>query len=487
MLARIKHTLSREALIVGNAPILVAVSGGADSLALLHLLHELGLPLICAHFDHQLRPEGKQEADRVHAGARTLGIPFILGAGDVPAFRAAYGLSIEEAARQMRYRFLFEQARAHGAQAVATGHTADDQAETVLMHLLRGAGLAGLKGMLPKTILPEFDPDVPLIRPLLGLWRTEIEAYCRERGLQPNEDPSNRDTAFFRNRLRHELIPALETYNSGIREHLWKMAHTLAADERVLADLTAAAWVDCITESGGRYVGFDRQNFLGQPEAIRARLLRRAVEALLARPSTSSGRDASLAEPVEADFNAVQRGLDLVGSGQAFGQCDLVDRLCLFAEGDVLWVARTLPDLPLAGFPQVPPGAEFTLDVGERLALPNGWALELTEGAAPSEGTGGDRDRFEARVDLDKLNPPVRVRSRRAGDRIAPSGLGGHSMKVSDLMVNEKIPRRARAGWPLVVSGEVVVWVAGVRLGENFRVTGETVRIGKFSLRRGHS
>ena len=134
-------------------------------------------------------------------------------------------LSLEEAARILRYRFLFAQARSEGAEVVAVGHTADDQVETVLMHFLRGAGLPGLKGMAGRTILPEFDPKIPLVRPILHLWRSETEAYCQEHGLQPVYDPSNRDETYFRNRLRHSLIPELEKYNPRFK-------NTLAAHRR---------------------------------------------------------------------------------------------------------------------------------------------------------------------------------------------------------------------------------------------------------------
>ena len=145
--------------------------------------------------------------------AEERGLSFVLGCTDVSALAEEQKLSIEEAARVARYRFLFEQARQLKAQAVAVAHNADDQVETVLMHLLRGAGLGGLKGMPYRAILPVWDEAIPLVRPLLGVWRSEIEVYCRQHSLEPIEDASNQDTTFFRNRLRHQLLPTLQEYN----------------------------------------------------------------------------------------------------------------------------------------------------------------------------------------------------------------------------------------------------------------------------------
>jgi tRNA(Ile)-lysidine synthase len=167
-------------------PVLAGISGGPDSLCLLDVLRAAGYPVIVAHFNHKLRPEADRESASVSGRARTLGLPFVTDSADVRAYAEANSLSLEEAARTLRYRFLFAAARERGAQAVAVGHTADDQVETVLMHFLRGAGLAGLKGMETLTLLPVFDPQIPLVRPLLTLRRADTEDWCRAHGLAPH-------------------------------------------------------------------------------------------------------------------------------------------------------------------------------------------------------------------------------------------------------------------------------------------------------------
>ena len=140
-------------------------------------------------------------------------------------------LSIEQAARECRYAFLFAQARVHHAQAVAVGHTADDQVETMLMHLIRGAGLDGLTGMSYRTVLPSFDPSIPIVRPLLGVWRRATIDYCESHDLHPVRDPSNDSLDYFRNQVRHNLIPALEVYNPRIRQALLRTADSLSSDQ----------------------------------------------------------------------------------------------------------------------------------------------------------------------------------------------------------------------------------------------------------------
>ena len=207
----------------------IGCSGGPDSLCLLHLLLELAakldLTLTVAHLNHQLRPEQALEDERfVRSISKRWELPLFVETQDIAKIAKARKQSIEEAARQTRYNFLGRVATTVGAQKIAVGHHADDQTETILMHLLRGTGLDGLRGMLPRTRLPLFSlkdldisaRDVRLIRPLLEISRAEIEAYCHEHQLSPRQDSSNQDTTFFRNRLRHELIPILESYNPNI-------------------------------------------------------------------------------------------------------------------------------------------------------------------------------------------------------------------------------------------------------------------------------
>ncbi|MCJ7625136.1 MAG: tRNA lysidine(34) synthetase TilS, partial [Anaerolineaceae bacterium] len=209
--------IREECKLQGDQPILVGVSGGPDSLCLLDVLDRMQYSLIIAHFDHNLRSNSGKEAQIVKKISIARNLPFVHDKKDVLRFAAEENLSIEEAARITRYRFLFEQAKKFSAQAIAVGHTADDQVETVLMHLLRGTGLSGLTGMTYRSHLTKWDPEIPVVRPLIGIWKEEILSYCFERNIKPVIDESNQDVKYLRNRLRHELMPYLERYNPKIK------------------------------------------------------------------------------------------------------------------------------------------------------------------------------------------------------------------------------------------------------------------------------
>jgi tRNA(Ile)-lysidine synthase len=230
MLENIEAVLRDECKLVKDRPIIVGVSGGPDSLCLMEALRQAGYKVIVAHFDHQLRPESADDAHAVEKIASRLMLASMIDGADVRAHAELNKLSIEEAARNLRYRFLFGLAHDYDAQAVAVGHTADDQVETVLMHFLRGSGLAGLKGMSHCTIVETFDPLIPIIRPLLDYWREETVVYCAANGLRPHYDSTNDSLNFQRNRIRHLLLPTLESYNPKFREAVHRMSQSLKAD-----------------------------------------------------------------------------------------------------------------------------------------------------------------------------------------------------------------------------------------------------------------
>jgi len=227
ILDRLREAAGEECGLRPDQPILLGVSGGADSLAMMFGLGALGYTLVIAHLDHALRPESEAEANFVRSIAESQGWPFFSQRIDVLKFAQSEGQSIEEAARHVRYPFLFKQARLQYCQAVAVAHHAEDQVETVLMHFLRGTALAGLSGMPYRRVMPQWDPEIPLVRPLLGIWREEIDAYVAALGVKPCLDSTNLDTTYYRNRLRHQLIPELETYNPQIKAAIFRMAGVL--------------------------------------------------------------------------------------------------------------------------------------------------------------------------------------------------------------------------------------------------------------------
>src|SRR5512138_389323 len=257
MLENIQSILQDHCKLSRDHPIVAGISGGPDSLCLMNILRKAGYRIIVAHYNHKLRPDSDTDANIVEQTAARLNLVSVIESGDVRAYADQERLSLEEAARILRYRFLMQQAHRFNAQAVAVGHTADDQVETVLMHFIRGAGLAGLKGMSFRTVIPTFDPELPIVRPLLDTWREETVVYCAANGFRPRYDPSNASLDFFRNRLRHLLIPTLESYNPRFREVIWRTSRSLAGDYELLAGLLDQAWKQCVAQEQVDFVAFE--------------------------------------------------------------------------------------------------------------------------------------------------------------------------------------------------------------------------------------
>lgn len=449
-----------------DMPVLVGVSGGPDSLCLLDLLHKSGYLVIVAHLDHQLRPKSKNDARRVELIAEALGVEFVLEACDVKTLANEERLSVEQAGRQARYRFLFGQAEIHGAQAVAVGHNADDQAETVLMHFLQGAGLSGLAGMKPVSLPNAWSGSMPLIRPLLSTRRDQILEYCRTYKLQPIHDASNTETRFFRNRVRHELIPYLEDYVPGIRTRLVQMADILAEDKALLDDAVLSARNVCVLEQGEGYVSFDSVSLNYQPLSLQRRLIKWAVSTL---------RD----DLRELDYAAIQRALSVLASGT--GPQELVMGVRAFLEGDVYTLASQDAGLPTRHWPQLPTHSdEMEIELPARLPLSDGWVLaakSLQIDANVREQALNNDDPLRAWIIAKERVSRLNARIRRRGDRIAPFGMEGKSKKISDIMIDQKIPERARARWPLFCLDNEIVWLPGYRQSDGTGVSAESDQV----------
>ncbi|MBM4430098.1 MAG: tRNA lysidine(34) synthetase TilS, partial [Chloroflexi bacterium] len=293
LLAQVRNSIERHHLLARGDTVVVGVSGGPDSLCLLrmllHLRDEYALTLHVAHLNHCLRgAEAEADATFVADLARDWGLPAHVESQDVASLAASSKLAIEEAARQARYAFLGRVALQVGAHKIAVGHNADDQVETILMHWLRGAGLAGLRGMRPKSDLGEMrlagEELAPgrllLIRPLLEVPRTDIEAYCAKQSLRPRFDRSNLDTTYYRNRLRHELLPFLETFNPGIRGVILRSAETIAADYELLKEEAKRAWGKVVVRAGDQVIVFNLAGWRALPLSLQRSTLREAIHHL---------------------------------------------------------------------------------------------------------------------------------------------------------------------------------------------------------------
>jgi tRNA(Ile)-lysidine synthase len=479
MLERIDSILQQNCYLSLEKTVLVGVSGGGDSLCLLDLLTRHGYSVVVAHLNHGLRPEAAGDAKFVEEIAGRLGLPFLHGQVDVVSHAQSYGLSVEEAARQLRYGFLFEKALQVGAQAVAVAHQADDQVETILMHFLRGSGLSGMRGMRYWTFPSPWSAEIPLVRPLLGIWREEIDAYLSERKIKPIEDITNRDTTIYRNRLRHELVPYLGTFNPGIRRVLWRMGQVLDSENDLLEGMVDSTWEEICSEHGPGYVSFRYHALAIQPIALQRRLIRRGISLL--RPGLR-----------DIDFSTVEQVLDFIEIPTKSRRMELAADLSISLEDELLWLADQAAVLPHSFWPQLPDEGDRCTELA--LALPgiarlkHGWVLtcELEEQAAPAyQRTLDNTDMYQSWIDASQVRFPLTIRCRRRGERFYPAGMAGRSIKVSDFMVNVKMPARARAKWPLVFSNGELVWIPGYRLAQAFLVSDTTQQVAHLHLFNG--
>lgn len=448
---RVTRNLARLDLEPG-ARIVAAVSGGVDSVALLDALEatvsRIGFSVVVAHFNHGIRGEtALDDARFVEELARKHGVPFHGGSGDVPGYARTHKLSLEDAARQLRRRFLEEVRIETGSAVVALGHTLDDQAETVLLNLLRGAGPRGLSGM------PPHGPG-PFTRPILRVRRRTIEAYAAALSLPWRDDETNADVSLTRNRVRHELVPLLEgRFNPGVVEALARTAGLFSEIDSYLSERASERYADReMVRSDEDGVGFDLVRFRNEPAAIRRVLLRLAVERL-----------SGLAGWSGAHFEALLR---LARKGG--GHLDLPDGIVATVSGGVLRIRRRAE----AGLAVNPPPAariQTAVDLPLRHGAEVSWGagtlrLSLLDAGATRALHHPDGVR-SAWFDAAALPPSLQLRPPRPGDRMAAFGGGGRK-KLGELFIDRKVLRERRAAHPVVVgvteTQEIILWVAGL-------------------------
>jgi len=457
--------IGREGLLSPRQAVVAAVSGGADSLCLLDCLQRLGYACRVAHLDHGLRRGSWREAEFVLGMARARGLPAIVERRE-PAQWRDRGRSLEEAARLVRYRFLVRAARQWGASVIATGHTADDQAETILMHFLRGAGGHGLRGMLPRTPLDSWagltDAEgMVLVRPLLTTRRAQTEAHCRSAGLRPRRDASNNNPAFFRNRLRHRLLPELETYNPRLRQILARTGEVMRRETEVLDEILDNIEAGVVQPAGPGRLAFRREAFRVQPLALRRALVGRVAQRL-APGLRDFGFDAVELACARLSERRVQRRTALPGGLELLDQGDVV----LMLAGGAAPEFPDCPQLRSLDPAQLRPPDRVLLQVGELIASTSRRPPDL--GRKPPDGLAAG-----VWLDRTRLASHLVVRPPRAGDRMQPLGMHGHR-KLADIFNSLHIPAGARPRWPVVTSDDEIVWLAGLRLSETARLTPTT-------------
>jgi tRNA(Ile)-lysidine synthase len=460
LLQQVQQIIQEYQMLGRGHTVLVAVSGGADSMVLLHLLwrlrERLDLQLWVAHLNHQMRPDAPEDARFVETIARHLGLRCISDTRDVPTYRRQHKLSPEDAARRLRYAFLRATATQLGADRIAMGHTADDQAETVLLHLLRGSGLRGLGGMPAVRGL--------IVRPLIRVSRADIMNYLQSHELQFREDSSNAQRQYTRNRIRLDLLPALrQHYNPRLPQTLCRTAQLLADDEAALQALAHQHFraARLANSAGGLPLRIPVLTAL--PLALQRRVLREALTEVMG----------SLHRVTATHIAAT---VALLGSGAGQQRVTLPQEVVAERRYDVLLIYRPAPALAV-------PMEEVALPIPGVCRL-EALGVTISSDLLSGQGMAGPFPRGDVTwLDAEKVGPDVRVRTRRPGDRLQPLG-SVYAKKLKAFLIDAKIPQALRDRLPLVVTGKSIAWVAGVRPAEWAKVTPATRAILRLQVYR---
>lgn len=479
MLETIITFIEQHHLLPADGEIIVAVSGGADSLCLLHLLNQLCDPakryphirLHVAHLNHQLRGAAStQDAIEVARLAEQWHLPATIGSIDVQALARQEQRSLEDAARTARYRFLREVA--HG-QLIAVAHHQDDQVETLLMHWLRGGGISSMIGLQPR--------QQDIIRPLLAVTHADTLAYCQQHHLVPQEDASNTDTRFLRNRIRHELLPLLEAINPNIRETVLRNAEVMQTDAEWIEKQVDLYWPDVIISEQDQCMRLSIHHLLTLPLSIQRHLIRRVTARLSDGQSPLELRHFKIIEQfIQKEPGNAELMLHLPHQLRAARQGNHL--IFAYAQQYEHKTTSTINDneitLTIPGSITIP-GTSWTAtaeivndeEVYTALRSENWHAVWHLLTAQP----------YSVYADGNLIGDRLFIRTRRAGDRMQPLGMA-YEKKVQDVLVDRHIPRAERDQIPLFFSTEHCVWLAGVQLDGRVRLTPDTRKIVRLSL-----
>ncbi len=483
----VKKIVLQEQLIKKDDLVIVAVSGGADSLSLLTILNllrsekDISFSLHVAHLDHGLRGESAAgDARFVRLEAKKLGLPCTVGKVKVREYQKRWSLSPEDAARHLRYRFLQQLAHKLRADSIAVGHNRDDQVETILLNFLRGTGPDGLAGMKLKREMGK--NGVFLIRPLLSSSRKEIDRFCHDSGLRPRLDETNQDQYYLRNKIRLDVLPYLEkNVNPNLREGIFRLSRLLTTDkdfwERMAEDRLDAGILEEMT---GCLV-LDRNILAGEQEALQGRILRLAVSRLLG------------SIPREVDYHRTKAVLDLVNKKKPRGVVKFPGGMEISRNYERLFLRSSFSGKNWAFQPFFP----VLLPVPGEISTGQDGIMLKARLSRPSDLVWPPDEKQEAYLDLNRvlelISPKsssagektgfatLLVRSRKPGDRFYPLGAPG-AKKLKDFFIDRKIPWEVRDLIPLVIAGNEIIWVAGVQISHLCRISEDTKQAVVLSL-----
>ena len=452
-------------MLSGRERVLIALSGGPDSVCLLYILKNLNegirLDLHALYVNHGLRPEeAVREIEFCKNLCAMLNLPFLTKCIDVKFYAKEKKLNIQEAARELRYRVFEETARELGAQKIALGHTANDQAETLIMRLLRGSGPAGLSGIPP--VRGKF------IRPLIAIQSKEIKQYLEGERIDFIVDSSNLKKDYLRNKIRLSLMPLIEEMNPNIIDTLSRTAAIFKEEERYFEILVAKTLMKLISRKTDSHIELFLSPLVAMEKIILRRALRRAID------ETKGLRGIS--------FVHIEDIIELIKMGRAGDRLYLPHGMRAIKAYSTFTLTSE-PPVRLSTYSLEVPGETVLKEAGMIIyaSVYEGQEAEITDRrpSAPDFHPATTQVLF----DMERLIFPLKVRPRKEGDFFYPLGFG-KKKKIQDFFVDEKVPRDERDAIPLIVSGEDIVWVAGYRGDERFRVTDETKKVLKLGAKK---
>jgi len=458
---QVRRTIDRYRLLEKGDRLIVGVSAGVDSMVLLHLLNAsreaFNLSLIVAHVNHGLRPEeSEKEAELVQEESERLGLPFEYGQFNVKEFQQLTGFSPQDAARRVRFQFFQDLLEKHHAKKIALGHNADDQVETILLRLIRGSGLQGLKGILPIR-------EGKVIRPLLEAWREEIETFAIEKGIHYRLDSSNLKQDYLRNRIRLALIPSVEReYQTNFKKILLRTSAILREENDYLEKGTEEAYRKIVQQEKDT-LSFKFSEYQSLHQAIQWRIIRRVMETICAQGMAVEEQEWSDVHQIHQRLRKPPPSFIL----------ELSRGLWIEKQYDIVKLGRGgVKPFPPFEVELIFPGHTFIEEIGKEIIIE-----EVNRGPF--------RDDKESLsmifMDCESLQFPLKIRNFRPGDRFRPLGVKG-TQKVKEFFIDHKVPRFERPKIPLLISGEKIVWIVGYRIDERVKVTEKTKKVLKVKV-----
>jgi len=446
---KVLDTINKYDMFSPGDKVVVGVSGGPDSIALLYILSklkkELKISLYVAHLNHKIRgKDAERDMKFVEAFAKKLKLPITCRENNVKALAKKEKLSLEDAARRVRYKFYEDVLNEVKASKIALGHTTDDNVETVLMRLVTGTGTRGLLGIPTKR--------GKIVRPLIDCWRREIESYCKKHKVKPRIDKSNYDAKYLRNKIRHRLLPVLESINPNVKTAINNTIELLSSDYEYLMKMSIKALHGAMIKSTKGSIKLDIDKLLMYPDSIRRYVLRVALEEVKG-------------DLENITFTHIENILSKLPDDKKW-ELHLPSGIFVFGDGDELEISTSMSE------EEGKIHFEYKLEVPGTVNIKEA-GLKINAEAVAIPKKLKLKDRNQAIIDLGKTGNTLIVRSRNIGDRFSPFGIRG-TKKLKDFLIDEKIPHKERDLIPILESRGKIVWVAGYRIDNAFRVTSKT-------------